>query len=209
MPNASQVAYCGLFCGDCIIRRGKIGRRSADLLRLMRTAEFRRLSSGLPVIDPNPFKALAKADDCCAVLGAMSHLDCQRACKQGGGSAECKIKRCCKEKKIAGCWKCESLEDCETLAWLKPVNGDAHLMNPHHPRQRHERLPCRKEELVTEGRVSPRPVTVHSRHSRLSLLGCEKMEHLFSMAATGRIDSRACNTICCGCWQYSVHFFTT
>jgi hypothetical protein len=129
MPTASQVAYCGLFCGDCIIRRGAIGKLSDDLLRTIGTAEFQKLATGLPLLAPDPFNALAKIDDCRDVLGAMSHLDCRRPCKKGGGSAACKIRSCCTEKKIAGCWKCKAFEDCEILAWLQPVNGDANVMN--------------------------------------------------------------------------------
>lgn len=129
MPNASQVAYCGLFCGDCVIRREKIGKRSDDLLRVVDTVEFQKLCVGLPVIFPGPCKALSKIDECRNVLGAMSELDCERPCRQGGGSARCKIRKCCKKRKIAGCWECKAFEDCNTLDWLKPVHGDAHRMN--------------------------------------------------------------------------------
>jgi hypothetical protein len=129
MSNASQVAYCGLFCGDCIIRREKIGARSGDLLRTIDAVEFQKLCSGLPLIAPDPFEALSKIDECRSVLAAMSQLDCKRPCKRGGGSADCPIKSCCQDKQLAGCWQCESLEDCKTLDWLNPVNGDAHRNN--------------------------------------------------------------------------------
>jgi len=129
MPNASQVAYCGLFCGDCIIRREKIGQRSAALLDVIGAVEFQKLCAGLPIISPEPCKALSKIDECREVLDAMSQLDCNRPCKRGGGSAKCKIKKCCKRRKFAGCWQCEAMEDCEKLDWLKPVNGEAHRIN--------------------------------------------------------------------------------
>ena len=61
MPSALQVAYCGLFCGDCIIRRGKIGKRCGDLLRTIDAVEFRKLCVGLPIIAADPFKPLAKS----------------------------------------------------------------------------------------------------------------------------------------------------
>jgi hypothetical protein len=129
MSDASHVAYCGLFCGDCIIRRGRIGKLADDLLNVIKTPEFQKISVGLPAILPDPFKALSKTDDCIDVLGAMSHLDCTRPCKQGGGSSECKIKACCIEKRIDGCWECEAFETCPTLAWLEPVNVGAHVKN--------------------------------------------------------------------------------
>jgi hypothetical protein len=129
MPSASAVAYCGLFCGDCIIRREKIGARSDDLLRVARTAEFQKLCVGLPIVLPDLCKALSKIGDCRDVLAAMSQLDCKRPCKRGGGSTRCVIRKCCRRKKLAGCWRCEKFEDCPNLDWLKPVNGDAHRKN--------------------------------------------------------------------------------
>jgi hypothetical protein len=129
MPNLSQVAYCGLFCGGCIIRREKIAARSHDLLRVIGAVEFQKVCAGLPAIAPDPFKALSKIDDCREVLDAMSQLDCKRACRQGGGSARCEIRKCCKQKKLRGCWECEAFEGCTILDWLKPVHGDAHRKN--------------------------------------------------------------------------------
>jgi hypothetical protein len=129
MSNDAQIAYCGLFCGDCIIRRDQIGKRAGELLQTIQTPKFQKLAIGLPVILPDPFKALSKIDDCRNVLSAMSQLDCTRPCKMGGGSAECKIKVCCQQKNLTGCWECDAFEDCETLAWLEPVNVDAHLKN--------------------------------------------------------------------------------
>jgi hypothetical protein len=129
MPNASQVAYCGLFCGDCIIRREKIGARCRELLCTIDAAEFQKVCTGLPIIVPDPFAALSKIGECRDVLAAMSQLDCKRACRRGGGSARCVIRKCCRRKKFAGCWECEALEYCEKLDWLKPVNGHAHRSN--------------------------------------------------------------------------------
>jgi hypothetical protein len=129
MSEAAQIAYCGLYCGDCIIRRGRIGSLSEDLLQVMRTAEFQKLSTGLPKIAPEQFMALSKSDDCCRVLETMSHLHCEGSCKEGGGTAGCRIRECCQTKKIAGCWECGEFEDCQTLAWLQPVNGVAHVLN--------------------------------------------------------------------------------
>jgi hypothetical protein len=129
LTDASHIAYCGLYCGDCIIRTREIGKKAGELLQVVKTDEFQKLCAGLPIIFPDPFGALSKIDDCSTVLGAMSQLDCPRPCKDGGGSADCLMKKCCLEKKIDGCWMCDSFENCRTLAWLEPVHGDAHLKN--------------------------------------------------------------------------------
>ena len=33
------------------------------------------------------------------------------------------------KEKSRGCWECEQFEDCDTLAWLKPVNGEVNINN--------------------------------------------------------------------------------
>jgi hypothetical protein len=124
-----QVAYCGLFCGDCIIRRGALRRLATELLEEIDRPEFQKLARGLPVILPEEFESLTKLPDCRSVLLSLTQLDCTAFCREGGGSASCNIKQCCQRKKIEGCWKCEQFETCNTLAWLQPVNGDAQLQN--------------------------------------------------------------------------------
>ena len=52
MPRSSEVAYCGLFCGDCIIRNGKIGSLSGKLLEHIETSDFQKLICGLPKVMP-------------------------------------------------------------------------------------------------------------------------------------------------------------
>ena len=129
MQDHSPVAYCGLFCGDCIIRERRIWSLSKDLLQRLRTPEFRKLAAGLPKLSPE-LKDLNYYDQCCSALAAIvDHIHCEEVCRDGGGSSDCRIRRCCREKGIQGCWTCGELEACETLAWLEPVHVDAHLRN--------------------------------------------------------------------------------
>jgi len=129
MADQSEVAYCGLFCGDCVIRKGRLAALSLDLLDRMRTPEFQKLAEGLPELKPELFDALREYPTCCCVLEAMSHLDCEKVCKAGGGSAACPIRGCCQAKGAEGCWSCGQFETCETLSWLNPVHQDAHRRN--------------------------------------------------------------------------------
>jgi hypothetical protein len=129
MSNNSLVAYCGLFCGNCIIRRGQIGELSAKLLQIMETPDFQKLAHGLPKLMPDQFRALERVEEGHRFLEALGHLDCQEVCKQGGGTTGCKIRECCQEKGIEGCWCCPQMESCKALDWLCPVNGDAHIRN--------------------------------------------------------------------------------
>jgi hypothetical protein len=128
MSDGAQTAYCGLFCGDCVIRRGKMAALSAELLREMENPEVQKLLKGLPKSMPDCFRAFDRIEDARGVLEAMLQLDCQRACKQGGGTTGCAIRECCLKKGYEGCWCCQTMEGCETLAWLNPC-GSAYMLN--------------------------------------------------------------------------------
>ena len=128
MPQSSEVAYCGLFCGDCIIRNSKIGALSSKLLESIEKSDFQKLTMGLPEVMPG-FEPLKDYQTLKRSLVAMTKLDCAKLCKEGGGSTACRIKKCCAEKSIEGCWDCDDFADCETLAWLNPVHSGANVHN--------------------------------------------------------------------------------
>jgi len=124
----SLVAYCGLYCGECFIGRGEIADRATQLLGKFEEVDFQRVAAGLAGLF-DEFETLAHYPECRHVLRAVAGLRCPSACKEGGGSASCKIRECCRSKELEGCWLCDEFPQCETLAWLQPVNGDAHLKN--------------------------------------------------------------------------------
>jgi len=119
------VAYCGLYCGECINRKGEIADLARDLRKKLREAKFDRVSLGLSKY----FKEFNKYQECYEVLGAMVRLRCKKACKGGGGPPFCKIRKCCQKKGYEGCWECEEFETCKKLEFLKPIHGDAHIKN--------------------------------------------------------------------------------
>ena len=129
MGNRSEIAYCGLFCGACVIRNGRTAALSRELLDSMRTPEFLKLLEGLPRLKPELFQALKDQQACCRVLEAMIHLDCEATCRDGGGSSGCQIRECCRNNGVEGCWSCDDFETCEVLSWLNPVHGEAHRQN--------------------------------------------------------------------------------
>lgn len=128
MPQISEIAYCGLFCGDCVIRNGEIGALSDKLLASIETSDFQKLCAGLPHVMPG-FEPLKDCQILMRSLAAMKKLDCVKLCKEGGGSAACRIKKCCTEKNLEGCWDCDGYVDCKTLAWLNPVHAGANIHN--------------------------------------------------------------------------------
>ena len=130
IPKNKEVAYCGLYCGNCLIRNGKIGFLSKKMLDHIDTPEFQKLAAGLPNVLPELFCRLKNYQSFLLTLKAMTNLDCKHICKNGGGSTDCKIRRCCQKNSYDGCWECNDFfNDCNTLAWLNPVHDGTNVKN--------------------------------------------------------------------------------
>ena len=121
----NSLACCGLVCSMCFNYKGEIADLSRDLRKKLREEKFDRIAPGLSKY----FKDLANYTVCYEVLGAMVRLRCKRGCREGGGNPGCKIRICCRQKNIEGCWECGVFETCNKLDFLKPIHGDEHLQN--------------------------------------------------------------------------------
>ncbi|MDY6965132.1 MAG: DUF3795 domain-containing protein [Halobacteriota archaeon] len=119
------IAYCGLYCGDCINYKGEIADLARDLRKRLREAKFDRVSKGLLKY----FKEFDNYETCYEVLGAMVRLRCNRACLNGGGNPSCRIRKCCQKKEIRGCWECSEFESCKKFDFLESIHADANLKN--------------------------------------------------------------------------------
>jgi len=127
MTEEDLVTYCGLYCGDCFGYQGKIADLARDLRKELRLAKFDKTAELLSTI---PFFATFKDyQQCYEVLGALVKFRCKNTCRGGGGPPFCKMRKCCQQKGIEGCWQCDEFETCEKLDVLKPNHGDAHLKN--------------------------------------------------------------------------------
>jgi hypothetical protein len=125
--NTDLIAYCGLYCGDCIGYKGKVADLARDLRKELRAVKFGKLAEAMSDI---PFFAAYKHyDECYQVLGAMVKFRCKKSCRGGGGPPFCKMRKCCRKKGIEGCWECGEFETCTELDFLKPIHGDAHIKN--------------------------------------------------------------------------------
>lgn len=121
------LAYCGLYCGDCHGYKGKIPDLARDLRKELRAAHYDRFAASF---SQSPFgKPLAHYMECYDALGLMMKFRCKKGCRKGGGPPFCKIRICCQEKGIAGCWECDEFESCKKPEFLVPVHGDAHIKN--------------------------------------------------------------------------------
>jgi hypothetical protein len=122
--ETDRISYCGLYCGDCVSAGGEIADLARDLRKKLRDKKFDKQAAFLSKF----FKGLEHYDKCYAALGDMVRLRCN-GCREGGGPPFCKMRKCCQEKAIEGCWECADYETCKKLDFLKPVHGDAHVKN--------------------------------------------------------------------------------
>ena len=125
--NKNLIAYCGLYCGDCVSYKGKVADLARDLRKELRAAKFHKTAEVLAAVPF--FEAFKNYNQCYEVLGAMVKFRCKKNCKGGGGPPFCKMRKCCQKQGIEGCWECAEFETCENLDFLKPGHGDAHLKN--------------------------------------------------------------------------------
>ncbi len=123
--DKNLIAYCGLYCGDCFNYKGEIADLARDLRKKLRESKFECASEGLSKY----FKDFKDYETCYRVLGSMVRLRCKKACINGGGNPNCKIRKCCQKKEIRGCFECEEFQTCKKFDFLKPIHKDANLKN--------------------------------------------------------------------------------
>jgi len=123
--DKNLTAYCGLYCGDCFNYKGEIADLARDLRKKLRGAKFESVSKGLSKY----FKQFENYAQCYEVLGAMVRLRCPKTRRNGGGPPFCKIRKCCQDKEIQGCWECTEFETCPKMDFLKPIHNDAYIIN--------------------------------------------------------------------------------
>lgn len=126
--NKHHIAYCGLYCRDCIIFKAEIADLAKDLKKKLVRCNFNRIAQGFFTLF-DEFREFKNYKQCYEVLEAMDRLRCKDVCRDGGGTPSCKIRSCCKNLGIDGCWECQEFESCNKLEYLRPVNEDAPLRN--------------------------------------------------------------------------------
>ena len=111
------IAYCGAYCGECANYTKAIVNPAKELAGELRRSRCDKAAEALGKI--KAFKAFRHYDKFCELLKLMTKLECKDVCKRGGGSSQCKIKRCAIKKGLEGCWQCDEFQRCKTLKLLE------------------------------------------------------------------------------------------
>ncbi|MBS7633216.1 DUF3795 domain-containing protein [Candidatus Bathyarchaeota archaeon] len=110
--SQNLVGYCGLYCGACGIKQGKIRQAVQNLRKIIAAYGFDKIVPELSKWEPS-LKHYAEYEK---VLDGLINLfgDCP-ACVAGGGDPACLLRKCCKEKNLRVCSECEEMESCDKL----------------------------------------------------------------------------------------------
>jgi hypothetical protein len=111
------IAYCGIYCGSCPAYTQSLANLSKDLRKELRSSKCDKAAPALAKIPA--FRVFKHYDKFCEVLDFLAKMRCKEVCRNGGGSAQCRIKKCVKKKDYDGCWQCDDFEMCENLKMLE------------------------------------------------------------------------------------------
>lgn len=115
--KTDMVGYCGLYCGTCPAYTGSMAKPAQELREELRRNKCDKAASRLARIPGlGAFEHYEQLD---ALLVTLTKMRCTKPCRAGGGSAECRIRRCAKGKGLSGCWQCDGFAACKTLQALE------------------------------------------------------------------------------------------
>jgi hypothetical protein len=118
----NAVAYCGLYCPDCVHFQNAHNAPADALRQALCGARIERYARV-----PSAFSASLKQYDAfLRVLDYLADRSCMAVCRTGGGcgGVPCAIMRCCLGNGYPGCWECPDLDACDKFAFLSPQCGD-------------------------------------------------------------------------------------
>lgn len=107
------VAYCGLYCGDCVKFKKNIAKIAKDLDSELSKENFKKIAHRIP--------GIKNYDEFREILNILTELECKESCRNGGGSADCEVKLCCQKKGYFTCAECDNFLYCPELAGIPAI----------------------------------------------------------------------------------------
>lgn len=117
------LAYCGLYCGDCLGYTGVIADAAETFINVLKTYKF---DQTVTHIFPEKLKDYETGHQ---LLKFMANLRCPEVCRKRD-SISCTVRECCRNKGFYACYECTDFETCENLKSLhKGLHYDSCLKN--------------------------------------------------------------------------------
>jgi hypothetical protein len=121
MTDATLIAFCGLYCGDCLRFRSRAAVLARELRAELARVDFDDYAQVKQAVAPEfqDYPAFQK------IVQAVIDLDCPQGCRvHGCPGLDCRIRACCLGQGLTGCWECDALDDCPHFDFLTPFHGD-------------------------------------------------------------------------------------
>ena len=122
--DKDQLAYCGLFCGDCAGYSGDIADSAIELARVLDACQFDRTARARFSEQVGDFEAFRET------LAFLSELRWPRICRErSAGETDCRIRACWIKQGFYACYECDAFETCGEFEMLEELHGDACVRN--------------------------------------------------------------------------------
>ena len=121
----SLLAYCGMYCGDCLGYTGVIADAASDFKAVLDKYKFRQSAE---CILPEQLPDFNKFEE---RLAFMTGLRCPQVCRERqDDTIDCAVRKCCIERGYFACHECEDMETCEKLpAYGGGLHYESWMMN--------------------------------------------------------------------------------
>jgi hypothetical protein len=121
------IAYCGLYCGDCLGYTGVIADAAQSFQDVLNTYRFDRTAR---FVFP---EELSDYDKLTEMVSFMSGLRCAGICRtghEGSEPSDCVVRDCCLERGFYACYECDVFESCPKLvSLLQGLHLESSLQN--------------------------------------------------------------------------------
>lgn len=108
----NYIGYCGLYCNACRIRQGKMKEAVNNLRDIIASFGFDKIMPDLAKWEPSfqHYDGFKQVMD-----GLVKTFGYCPGCLENGGSPDCKIRSCAKQKGYRTCTKCAEAKSCQKL----------------------------------------------------------------------------------------------
>ena len=104
------LAYCGIYCGDCLGQTGVIADAATTFVGVLEKVQFHRTVASVFPDKLEDYKKLRET------LGFMTGLRCPKVCRERkDADVSCEVRKCCTDKGFYACYECDDFETCDTL----------------------------------------------------------------------------------------------
>ncbi|WP_169738210.1 DUF3795 domain-containing protein [Maridesulfovibrio frigidus] len=121
MKLIDKVAYCGIYCPDCIHYQNEYSKLASELKNHLLEIGLDKYAK-----TKSPFGAqFQNYEEFETILSALAETKCDKPCRAGGGCSgiPCEIMDCCISKSYEGCWECSNVDSCDKFTFLEPRCG--------------------------------------------------------------------------------------